>query len=210
MVKTLQLDLGTINSFAPPALAPGQATGWYVNQITGQWYYYYAPTGQWYVYAAGVFFPLAVGPLGLPSWRNSPSPKVSVAHGDTLRLELSFRYIGSEAKGVYSLYSAIIPNVQGAVIDEWQGFSTGYIAFDVPYSAAGMDIQKTIDFELPLASWLESMGYLSHGGQDGAIYFMVHKDPLHRWYSPGYLNAIYLAKPVGEFQELKITSIAKK
>lgn len=79
MEKTLELDLGQINAMViGDSPNPVVATGWYVDPDTGQYYYYDAPTSQWYVYSAGLLYP-----LGLPSWQNSPSPKVDLQAGGT-------------------------------------------------------------------------------------------------------------------------------
>ena len=56
------------------------SSGWYVDQLTGQYYYYDASKNQWYVYAAGILTPLEVPKL--------PAPKVvDIAGGDTLRVK---------------------------------------------------------------------------------------------------------------------------
>lgn len=204
-VKALELDLGQINAMVmADSPNPVVATGWYVDPDTGQYYYYDAPTSQWYVYSAGLLYP-----LGLPSWQNSPSPKVELTYGDTLKINLSFTYVGPEQKGVFSIYAAIVPSKTSAIINEWEGFHTDYIPFDAPYSLVGTKVSKTINFKMPEASWLDTMGFLGHGGEDGAIYFKVHKDFLNEWFSPGYLNAIHIIKPTGEFGELVITTIEK-
>ena len=150
-----------------------------------------------------------VSALGLPSWENSPSGKISLNYGDTLRINLSFKYKGSEQKGVYSLYAAIMTNKEVSWIDQWQGFNTDYVPFDVPVSLTGITITKTLNFKMPEASWLDTMGFLTHGGQDGAIYCKIHKDFLHEWFTPGYLNAIYLAAAVGDFTLLNISKFEK-
>lgn len=202
MIKTLDLDLGQIDASSmvdPPEVF---ATGWYVDQTTGQYCYYDALTGQWYVYSAGLLFPLAVSPLGLPSWQNSPSPKVDLIAGDTLRINMSFRYTGPRRDDYFVLYAAVIPNIQTTVIQEWEGYTKDkYIS--VPESITGITRTDSLDILIPaqVAPW-------KHDGEDGAVYFKIYR-ALSIWLSPGYLNAIHIIPAVGEFGELKITSVAK-
>ena len=79
-LKTLQVTLGV--------LSPQQyQTGWYRDPVTGQYYYYDGAANRWYIYAAGILQPLAVP--------KQPAPKVvSIAAGDTLRIEYSYKYAG--------------------------------------------------------------------------------------------------------------------
>ncbi len=74
-IKTLAMNLGPLSLLE----------GWYQDPTTGQWYYYDAE-GNRYVYAAGYLYALAL-------WE--PAPKVvNVAHGDTLRISVEFKYSG--------------------------------------------------------------------------------------------------------------------
>ena len=95
MIKTVDIALGQIGvaqlnplGIAVPDVAPGvYATGYYIDDVTGQQYYYDAPNDQWYYSAAGIIYPLAI------SWKPSPSPKINLGAGDTLRFLLSFKSI---------------------------------------------------------------------------------------------------------------------
>jgi hypothetical protein len=99
-INTLQLNLGS----------QAYATGWYRNTVTGQYYYYDAQADQWYIYAAGYLYQ-TVSPL---DWE--PAPKtVTVSRGDTLRIMVTFKYMGPAFSGI--LYGAIGQNVAG-VFDE--------------------------------------------------------------------------------------------
>lgn len=74
-IKTLEVTLN------PLVLA----AGWYQDPASGQWYYY-DEEGNRYVYVAGYLYPAHV-------WE--PAPKVvNVRHGDTLRIDVSFKYSG--------------------------------------------------------------------------------------------------------------------
>ena len=77
-IRTLQLSLGSLGV---------SQSGWYRDTVTGQYYYYDAVAKQWYIYAAGYLYPLEIA--------SQPAPKtVSIAPGDTLRFEYSYRYSG--------------------------------------------------------------------------------------------------------------------
>jgi len=74
-VKTMEVTLN------PLALS----SGWYQDTATGQWYYC-DEEGKRYIYVAGYLYPAV-------AWE--PAPKVvNVRHGDTLRIDVSFKYSG--------------------------------------------------------------------------------------------------------------------
>jgi len=186
MIKTLELDIGRLPIVGedPASMQPG-----------------YYPPG----WLNGVFYPSGLYvPLSLPSWENSPSPKVEVTAGDTLRLRVSFKYRGPAQSGVFSLYAAVMSNRETSVVDEWSGYNSGYKSIDAPYAVDWVTRTETLDIPIPTGTPL-----WEHGGEDGAVYFKVHKDILTEWFSPGYLNALHVVSAVGEFGELKITGIEK-
>ena len=179
MLRTLELDLGAmVGEDDPSGMQPGYYPPGWLNGL---------------YYPAGFYIPLS-----LPGWENSPSPKVEVDPGDTLRLRVSYKYKGPKATGVYSLYAAAMKNQQVSVVDEWSGFNITK-SIDVDAYTDWHTYTETLDMLIPD----------SHRGEDGAVYFKVHKDILTEWFSPGYLNALHVSSAVGEFGELKITSIIK-
>lgn len=77
VVRTVQLTQSSL----------GYSTGWYRDPNTEQYYYYDATVKQWYTYAAGYLYPLHVPKEAAPK-------VVTVAPGDTLRFEYSYKYMG--------------------------------------------------------------------------------------------------------------------
>ncbi len=81
MVKTLQLNLGTVQALQSPAYQ----AGWYRDQSTGAYYYY--DGHRWFVYAQGILTPMTITPL--------PAPKtIQVAPGDQVKISISYNYSG--------------------------------------------------------------------------------------------------------------------
>ena len=197
-VHSLSLSLDPVTSITmSPVYGEEAVSGLYIDNETGQLYYFDAATGTWYTYAAGLLYP-----LGLPSWTNSPSPKINVTAGDTIRLNLRFAYRGPERLQAYTIYAAVINNVEASVIQEWSGYTASkYI--NVPESVEWITCTETLDIQIPTGD-----PFWGHSGEDGALYFKISRG-LNMWFSPGYLNAIHVVALAGEFQQLEITSVTK-
>ncbi|GAI62968.1 unnamed protein product, partial [marine sediment metagenome] len=82
---------------------------------------------------------------------------------------------------------------------EWTGFAESKGI----YPPESLETWKTIpdSIDVPMGK----AGFTTHSGETGAIYFKIEA----KWLSPAYLNAISVISPAGEFDELKIVSIAK-
>ncbi len=126
MIKTLKLDLGIVRAMQVPSLS----SGWYVNPVTGQRYYYNAAERQWYVYAAGLLYAM--------SYMNPAPKQVSVAPGDQLKVIISFGYMGPAISSVLSRWCI---GVFGAA-----GFTEQVVAtptFNVPANSSSTPITVT-------------------------------------------------------------------
>jgi hypothetical protein len=91
VTETLEIALGSINV--------GQqlvSSGWYYDPVTGKQYYYDAATGTWYIYAAGLLYAL--------TYMNAAPKQVTLSPGDSLKITLSFKYMGPAVTGVSSRY----------------------------------------------------------------------------------------------------------
>lgn len=199
MVKTLELDLGRISPLAnlsnDVALGPVLATGWYVDQITGEYYYYDATIAQWYVYAAGYLYPLAYIPPTM-EWKPSPSAIVELNFGDTLSISTHYKYRGPAGRR-FTIYAAVCNNTKSGEPAEWSGFA-GAWALEPAGSDDWADRYTTLNLVCGQA------GYPTHSGEVGAVYFKIEN-----YRSPAYWDAIHVISPKGEFSDLTITSIAK-
>lgn len=206
MIKTLELNLGDISALAaldPPAIGvpviePGQvlATGYYTEETTGQLYYYDATGDQWYyVSAAGLLYPLAL------SWKPSPSPKIELVAGETLRFSLSFKYIGPLAVDK-TFYAAIGTNKTSGIFDEWSGF-TATKTWRIPASDAPvLHTGYYVDLIIPSG----------HGGEDGGAYCKILNGFTlieGQNCTPLYHDVCHIIAPEGEFTEFRITDFAK-
>jgi len=202
MIKTLEVVLGGIEAaqlnplgIAVPDVAPGvYATGYYTDDVTGQQYYYDAPNDQWYYSAAGIIYPLAI------SWKPSPSPKINLGAGDTLRFLLSFKFAGPLP--VTQVFKAFIGNntMEGG-FGEWDNFWAKK-SWTVPASATpSLHSNYYVDLIIPSG----------HEGQDGAAY--LKKDQLlveeGKDTTPYYYNVCHIVPAEGEFTEMKITNFEK-
>ena len=125
MIKTLEVSLGQVGLLSllnppqvgVPVVAPGVvlASGYYTEQTTGQLYYYDAVDDQWYYYAAGLLYPLAI------SWKPSPSPMIDLVAGNTLRFNLTFKYMGPAVTRKF--YVAVGINKTSGSFGEWTDFT---------------------------------------------------------------------------------------
>ncbi len=197
MIKEITLPLGALEV---PELAAGQvlATGWYVDQATGLYYYYDAISGQWYYYAAGYIYPMAI------SWKPSPSPKLTLAVGDKLRIRLYFKYQGPAITN--KTFHAAIGEEPGAIppplgtdfaeikcqvwsfniprCDTVTEITDNYIEIVIPSAAAGECISAYVKWEQMFVKEGEST-------------------------TPLYYNVADVLPAAGEFSEFKISKFEK-
>jgi len=154
-IKTLEMNLEALSL----------PEGWYQDTATGQWYYYDAE-GNRYVYAAGSLYALAL-------WE--PAPKVvNIAHGDTLRMEVSFKYsgpaktlklrgeIGQREWGLYGRTD----NWDCLRLQDTAAFTIGPDTYPATYRSGIGGIPR---IEIPLLVKPNSGGYLD-GGKHYSIY----------------------------------------
>ncbi len=166
MIRTLEVSLGGVVAaqLDPPAIGvpvvePGQvlASGYYTEQTSGQLYYYDVTDDQWYyVSATGLLYALAI------SWKPSPTAKIDLDGGETLRFNLTFKYMGPAV--TRSFYAAIGSNKMSGTFAEWSGFNKVkdmlLPAYDTPTLITG----RYVDIVVPTGS---------HGGEDGAAYCKI-------------------------------------
>ena len=196
MIKEITLPLKALEV---PELATGQvlATGWYVDLITGQYYYYDAISAQWYYYAAGYIYPLAI------SWQPSPSPKLTLAVGDKLRINFSFKYQGPAITNK-KFHAAIgeepgeIPPSPGTDMAE---IKAEVWSFNIPKCDTPNTITKYIDIVIPSAAAGETItAYVKW--EQLFVTEGISTTPL-------YYNVADILPAAGEFSEFAITKFEK-
>jgi len=125
MIQGLALFLGSV--VADP---PDYTTGWYHDPVTGQPYYYDAENKKWYIYAAGYLYALG--------YMTAAPKQVTLSPGDSLKITLSFQYIGPAVTGVSSRYCI---GVYGAL-----GFTEKVVltpTFNIPANLTGTPVTVT-------------------------------------------------------------------
>lgn len=203
MIKTLQVSLGQVGvaqdppAIGVPVVAPGQvlASGYYTDPDTDQLYYYNATLDQWYYYAAGLYYPLAI------SWKASPTAKIDLVVGDTLRFLLDFYYVGP-LPVTKTFYAAVGTNKTSGVFEEWSGFnatkSWAVPSSDTPQLHTGY----YVDLKIPSG----------HSGEDGAAYCKI-LDGITliegQNCTPYYYNVCHIIPAEGEFSEFSISKFEK-
>jgi len=123
--KTLELALGSI-SVGQQLLS----SGWYYDPVTGKQYYYNAVQNQWYIYVAGYLYALG--------YMTAAPKQVTLSPGDSLKITLSFQYIGPAVTGVSSRYCI---GVYGAL-----GFTEKVVltpTFNIPANLTGTPVTVT-------------------------------------------------------------------
>lgn len=205
MIKTLDISLGQAGELSlpdppqvgVPVVEPGVvlASGYYTEQTTGQIYYYDAESDQWYYYAAGYLYPLAI------SWKPSPSPKIDLVTGDTLRFNLTFKYTGPAVTRKF--YAAIGTSETSGSFDEWGGSWATTKNIAIPAKATPTLITgQYIDIIIPSGQ----------GGKTGGAYCKIMNGfTLTEGVNctPYYYNVCYIVPPEGEFSEFGITKFEK-
>lgn len=205
MVKTLEVSLGRVgalNLLDPPKIGvpvvePGVvlASGYYTEEITNQLYYYDAESDQWYyVSAAGLLYPLAI------TWTPSPTPKIDLVAGDTLRFNLTFKYMGPAVTRKF--YAAIGTSETSGSFDEWSGFN----------ATKNISIPAKITPTLITGQYIDIVIPSGHAGENGGAYCKIMDGFTlieGENCTPYYYNVCYIVPPEGEFTEFSITKFEK-
>lgn len=188
-----------------PTLNPGEvlATGYYIDQVTGLYYYYDAINDQWYgVTAAGLLYPLAANP-----WVASPSAKIDLVAGGKLWFILTFKYMGPAV--TRNFYAAVgndhDPGYTGSFAEwtDWNATKSITIpAHDTPTLITG----KYVELVVPSGS-----AWWDHEGEDGAAYckIMDGAPEVGKTITPYYCHVCHSVPAVGEFTEFGITKFEK-
>ena len=176
-IRTLQLSLGSLGV---------SQSGWYWDPITGEYYYYDAAARQWYIYAAGYLYPLAIA--------SEPAPQiVSIAPGDTLRFEYSYKYNGP-AINVTEYASVGIYGEVTHIYDEKVNKSKNR---SLPESATPTTYAGSIDIVLPTnaqTNWDSIECKVYSGSKELGV---------------RYIGALNIVAVVPEFTEFAIVDYAK-
>lgn len=212
MIKTLNVVLGQIGAaqLDPPAIVPtlnpGEvlATGYYVDQVTGLYYYYNADYDRWYgVTVAGLLYALEANP-----WVASPSAKIDLVAGDKLRFNLSFKYMGP-ALTARPFYAAVgddkNPGETGSFA-EWTDWNVTK-SLSIPEKTTPTLITGLyIDLVVPSGS-----AWWDHEGEDGAAYckIMDGAPKVGKTMTPYYCHVCHSVPAVGEFTNMVISKFEK-
>ena len=203
MIKTLEVRLGQAGCLSlldppgVPVIAPGQvlASGYYTEQSTNQLYYYDAINDQWYYYSAGLLYPLSI------TWKPSPSAKIDLFIGDTLRFNLTFKYYGPAV--TKSFYAVVGSNSKSGSFNEWGGYA----------------VTKSINIPVQTTPTLITGNYIDivipnlHQGEDGAAYCKILNGLTLTEgvnVTPYYYDVCHIIPAAGEFTEFSITKFEKK
>ena len=178
-LRTLQLSLGSLT------LSQYQS-GWYRDTVTGQYYYYDAAAKQWYVYAAGYLYPLEIA--------SQPAPKtLSIAPGDTLRLEYSYKYSGPAIS--VTEYASV--GVYGEVTHIYDEKVNKSKSRSLPESTTPTTYTGSIDIVLPtnaLTDWDDIECKVYDGSKELGL---------------RYISALNVVAVVPEFSEFSIVDYVK-
>ena len=179
-IKTLEVTLN------PLALA----AGWYQDPATGQWYYY-DEEGNRYIYVAGYIYPMHVF---------EPAPKVvNLAHGDTLRINFSFKYSG--AQKTVKPYGCVGQKNWPSTFDEILKV-TGP-SFTLSQSTTPLTYNRSID--IPITTAIAA-------GKHYSIYVKLINGISMKEGETGSValeNAVYIVSAEPTFAEFKITDYVK-
>jgi len=177
MIRTLQLPAD--NSEGGMRMPPGWYDGLY--------------------YPQGIYLPAAV------SWQPSPSPKVELNPGDTLRINMALKYRGPAQTRRFR--AALGNNSKSGSFDEWLGYASTR-DIDLPAKATLTTLTGLyIDIPVPTSStWWE------HSGEEGAVYAKIENGLFFTEgenITPYYYDAVYVIAAEGEFSGFAISGISK-
>ena len=183
VTKTLELPLGTIVG-DPPAYE----TGWYQDLTTGEYYYYDATEKKWYIYAAGYLYALAIAELSAPK-------TVTVKAGDSLKISISYKYVGPAVTGAEEYFSIGYKDALG-----YHPKVTGTITRNLPICATptSFTAEKTLIIPTNVAlNWTYIECKVWHGTPD------VPETGLR------YANALEIVGITAEITEFSIVDFVK-
>ena len=150
-------------------------------------------------YPQGLYYPQAV------SWKPSPSPKVELNPGDTLRINLTLQYRGPAQTRTF--YAALVANRTSGWFEEWSGGYNATKDIDLPArTTLGTITGKYIDIVIPIDPFFE------HSGEDGAVYVKIMDGITFTEgenITPYYYDAVHIIAAEGEFANFAIASLAK-
>ena len=176
--QTLELALDTLQA------------GWYYEPDTGQWYYY-DEEGKRYFYVAGLFYPMM-------EWE--PAPKVvTVRHGDTLRIYVSFKYSGPSK--TCKLYGSVGQKYPFDVFDEILKVTSS--SFTIPESTTPATRTAQVDIAITTAI---------AAGKSYGIYAKLIDGISFKERVTGSValeNAIFVVSAEPTFSDFQITDYAK-
>lgn len=210
MIKTLEVSLGQVGALnlldppqvGVPVVEPGVvlASGYYTEQTSGQLYYYDAVDDQWYyVSAAGLLYALAI------SWTPSPSAKLDLVAGDTLRFNLTFKYMGPAVTRTF--YAAVGNNSKSGSFGEWTDFNVEKDISIPEHDTPTLITGKYVDLVIPSGS-----AFWDHEGEDGAAYCKIMDGFTlieGENCTPYYYDVCHIVPAEGEFTEFGITKFEK-
>lgn len=195
---TVALDLTADLRIGVPVIPAGTVltTGYYIDPSTGVRYYYNARQDQWYIVSGLSLIPLAI------SWKPSPSAKIDIAAGETLRFNLSFYYIGPAVTRTF--YVALGANKTLGIFDEWSG-GAAQSNISIPNCAVKTLITgKYVDIVIS--------GAWGHTGETAAAYCKILNGiTLTEGVNctPYYYNVCYVLAAKGEVTQFAIASFTK-
>lgn len=224
MIRTLEVSLGEVGVLNPgnpldtdiPMATPGQvfATGHYTDPLTGQVYYYNASLDQWYYYAAGLYYPLAT------TWESAstvnPAAPIDVLIGDTVRIEVSFKYQGAEKTIRLRGALGFGTTNTGTGNDSGQ-FQEGVDAHSSPFTVVSeltpKSYTKTVDVVVPDKVWMPVGYYVGTAGRQLALYAKLVNGvslELGKTLSPYLRGALSIAPVEPVFSEFTVVNYYKK
>lgn len=177
-IKELNLNLGEVKDSNSLNKDP-----WFPPGLYGGLYY---PQGFYYVQEI--------------TWKPSPSAKVELNPGDTLRLNINLSYKGPAQ--TIGLYAAVGDNSKIGDFFEWYGFN-GVKNVSLPEKTILTPITgQYIDIFIPTG----------HEGEDGAVYIKILNGITYeegKTITPYYYDAIHIVSITGEFSNFSILGVEK-
>ncbi|MDD5082380.1 MAG: hypothetical protein PHU08_03305 [Dehalococcoidales bacterium] len=138
-LKTLAIDLGEFKALGESSLGQmpePSVAGWYIDPRTGERVFYDPDTHKFYTLAGGVYIPLGY---------MNPAPKqVTLAPGEKLRINMSFKYAGPAISSAICYYSIGVNGIFG--FDEKM---VGQNSKSIPQYTTPTQVTDSYTFTLP-------------------------------------------------------------